>query len=68
MTIGRAPRTWQSGKPFAGFRAGVLIGLGAALILHQLSWWVLDINTVVVLPILSGLLMAGRAWLGRPYR
>jgi len=68
MTIGRSPRKWESGKLFAGFRAGVLIGLGTALLLHQVSWWVLDINTLVVLPILSGLLFAGRSWLGKPYR
>lgn len=68
MSIGIAPRTWASGRPFAGFRAGVLIGLGVALLFHQLSWWVLDINTLVVLPVLSGLLFAGRAWLGQPYR
>jgi hypothetical protein len=68
MTIGISPRKWESGKVFAGFKAGVLIGLGTALLLHQLSWWVLDINTLVVFPILSGLLLAGRAWLGRPYR
>jgi hypothetical protein len=68
MTIGKPARKWASGRPFAGFRSGVLIGLGTALILHQLSWWVLDINTIVVLPILSGLLFAGRAWLGQPYR
>lgn len=68
MTVGRSPRKWESGKLFAGFRAGVLIGLGAALLLHQLSWWLLDTNTLVVLPILSGLLVAGRSWLGEPYR
>ena len=48
--------------------ASVALGIGAALILHQLGWWVLDVNTLVVLPILSGLLFAGRAWLGTPYR
>ena len=66
--VGIAPRKWAPGKPFKGFRSGVLLGLGAALIFHQLGWWVLDINTLVVLPILSGLLVAGRAWLGTPYR
>ena len=68
MTIGIAPRKWAKGRPLAGFRSGVLIGLGTALIVHQLAWWVLDINTLVVLPLLSGLLWAGRAWLGQPYR
>ncbi len=68
MTVGVPPRKWASGKPFAGFRGGVLIGLGVALLFHQLAWWVLDVNTVVILPVLSGLLFAGRAWLGQPYR
>ena len=68
MMVGIPPRKWAKGKPFAGLRAGILLGIGAALILHQLGWWVLDINTLVVLPILSGLLFAGRAWLGTPYR
>ena len=31
---------------FAGFGGGLLIGLGIALIFHQLSWWVLDVNTI----------------------
>ena len=66
--IGVPQRKWASGKPFSGFFAGVWLGLGAALILHQLGWWVLDVNTLVVLPLLSGLLFAGRAWLGQPYR
>lgn len=68
MNVGIPPRKWASGRPFAGFRAGILIGLGVALIFHQLSWWVLDVNTLVVLPVLSGFLFAGRAWLGQPYR
>ncbi len=68
MSIGIPPRKWASGKPVAGFRSGALIGFGAALILHQLSWWILDINTLLVLPALSGLLFAGRAWLGEPHR
>ena len=68
MNVGIAPRKWAKGRPFAGFRSGVLLGLGAALLLHQFSWWVLDINTLVVLPLLSGCLFAGRAWLGQPYR
>ncbi len=66
--VGIPQRKWASGRPFAGFRGGVLLGLGAVLIIHQLGWWVLDINTLVVLPVLSGLLFAGRAWLGTPYR
>jgi hypothetical protein len=68
MMIGVSPRKWASGRPFAGFRSGVLLGLGAALIIHQFGWWVMDVNTLIVLPILSGLLFAGRAWLGQPYR
>jgi len=68
MTVGIASRKWANGRPFAGFRSGVLIGLGVALLFHQLSWWVLDINTLMVLPVLSGLLFAGRAWLGQPHR
>ena len=68
MMIGVPPRKWASGKPFGGFSAGIMLGLGAALIIHQLGWWVLDVNTLIVLPILSGLLFAGRAWLGQPYR
>jgi hypothetical protein len=68
MSVGIAPRKWASGRPFAGFRSGVLIGIGVALLFHQLSWWVLDIYTLAVLPALSGLLFAGRAWLGQPYR
>ncbi|MDJ0954831.1 MAG: hypothetical protein QNJ81_14230 [Acidimicrobiia bacterium] len=68
MMVGIAPRKWAPGKPFKGFRAGVMLGLGVALVFHQLSWWVLDINTLVLLPLLSGLLFAGRAWLGTPYR
>ena len=66
--VGIPARKWAGGKPFAGFRAGVLIGLGTALVVHQLGWWVLDVNTLVVLPLLAGVLFAGRAWLGRPYR
>jgi hypothetical protein len=66
--VGVPQRKWAGGKPFAGFRAGILMGLGAALLLHQFGWWVLDVNTLVVLPLLSGLLFAGRAWLGQPYR
>lgn len=66
--VGIPQRKWSSGRPFAGFRAGVLIGLGTALILHQLSWWVLDVYTLVALPVLAGLLFATRAWLGQPYR
>lgn len=66
--VGIPPRKWAKGKPFAGFRSGVLLGVGAALIVHQLGWWVLDVNTLVILPLLSGLLFAGRAWLGTPYR
>jgi hypothetical protein len=68
MMVGVPPRKWAPGKPFKGFRAGVLLGLGAALIIHQLGWWVLDTNTLIVLPVLSGALFAGRAWLGTPYR
>lgn len=68
IMVGIPQRKWASGRPFAGFRGGVLLGLGAVLIIHQLGWWVLDINTLVVLPVLSGLLFAGRAWLGTPYR
>ena len=68
MNVGISPRKWAKGRPFAGFRSGVLLGLGIALLLHQFSWWVLDINTLVVLPLLSGCLFAGRAWLGQPYR
>ena len=68
MSIGIPQRKWATGRPFAGFRGGLFIGLGVALVFHQLSWWVLDVYTLVVLPLLSGLLVAGRAWLGRPYR
>ena len=68
MNVGIPPRKWASGRVFAGLRAGILLGLGTALLLHQLSWWVLDVNTLVVFPVLSGLLFAGRAWLGEPYR
>jgi len=66
--VGIPQRQWSSGRPLAGFRAGVLMGLGAALILHQFGWWVLDRKTLVALPLLSGLLFATRAWLGQPYR
>jgi hypothetical protein len=68
MAVGIPPRKWVSGKTFAGFRGGLFLGIGVALLFHQMSWWVLDVNTLVVLPVLSGLLFAGRAWLGRPYR
>ena len=68
IMVGIPQRKWAAGRPFAGFRAGVLLGLGAALIIHQFGWWVLDLNTLVVLPLLSGFLFAGRAWLGTPYR
>lgn len=66
--VGVPQRKWLSGRPLAGFRAGVLIGLGTALILHQLGWWVLDVYTLVALPVLAGLLFATRAWLGQPYQ
>ena len=66
--VGIPMRKWAKGKPFAGFRAGVMLGLGAALIFHQLGWWVLDVNTLVALPLLSGALFSARAWLGTPYR
>ena len=66
--VGIPARKWASGSLFAGFRAGVLLGLGTALIIHQLGWWVLDIYTLVALPVLAGLLLATRAWLGQPYR
>ena len=56
--VGIPQRKWAKGKPFAGFRAGVLLGLGASLLIHQLGWWVLDVNTLVILPILSGALFA----------
>jgi hypothetical protein len=68
MAVGIPPRKWASGKPLAGFWGGLFIGLGVALVIHQLSWWVLDVNTLVIFPVLSGLLFAGRAWLGQPHR
>ncbi|MDJ0925595.1 MAG: hypothetical protein QNJ77_13635 [Acidimicrobiia bacterium] len=68
MSVGIPPRKWAHGKPIRGFWGGLLLGVGVALVFHQLSWWVLDVNTLVVLPVLSGLLFAGRAWLGQPYR
>lgn len=66
--VGIPARKWAQGRPFKGLRAGILLGLGAALIIHQLGWWVLDVNTLILLPLLSGALFAGRAWLGTPYR
>jgi hypothetical protein len=61
-------RTWVRAHPIAGFFFGLLLGLGITLLLQQFGRWPLTIFTVIVFPLFVAVLVAIRAWFGRPYK
>jgi hypothetical protein len=60
-------RVWVHGRVVRGFFGGLLLGLGAALILHQLNVWPLDLAQGLVFPLLVAILSAVRAFLGAAF-
>ena len=61
-------RTWVRAHPIAGFFSGLLLGLGITLLLQQFGRWPLTPFTVIVFPLLVAVMVAIRAWFGRPYK
>ena len=58
----------KRGHPIWGFLAGALFGLGASVLLWQYSVWLLSLWTLIVVPVVVGLLAAVYVWYGRRYR
>jgi hypothetical protein len=59
---------WKRGHPAWGFLSGLLLGLGASVLLWQYSVWLLDVWTAIVAPVAVGIVAALVAWYGRRYR
>lgn len=60
-------RVRSRGRIIRGFIAGLLLGIGAALLLHQFDVWTLDLNQGLVFPLLVAVLTAIRAAVGSSY-
>ena len=60
-------RVWVHGRVVRGFIGGLLLGLGAALILHQLNLWPLDLAQGMVFPLLVAVASAVRAYIGAAF-
>lgn len=61
-------RVWRRGHPILGFFSGLVLGLGITVLLWQYAVWTLTIVTAIALPIVIAVLVAVRAWIGRPWR
>jgi hypothetical protein len=60
-------RVWLRGRPVGGFFGGLLMGLGIAVVLHQLDVWPLDTTQGLAFPLATGVLWAIRGWIGRAF-
>lgn len=60
-------RVWLRGRPVVGFFGGLLMGLGIALVLHQLDVWPLDTTQGLAFPVAAAVLWAIRGWIGRAF-
>lgn len=60
-------RVRSRGRVIRGFIGGLLLGIGAALLLHQFDVWTLDLNQGLVFPVLVAVLTAIRAGVGGWY-
>ena len=60
-------RVWVHGRVVRGFFGGLLLGLGAALILHQLNVWPLDLTQGLLFPLAVAVASAIRAYIGAAF-
>jgi hypothetical protein len=60
-------RVWRRGRPITGFVSGLVLGLGATVLLWQYNVWLLNIVTAIVVPVAVAVLFGVYAWLGKPY-
>ncbi len=61
-------RIWVKGHTALGAFSGILLGVGATVLLQQFALWPLTIQTAIVFPLLSGVATAVRAWKGQPFK
>jgi putative component of membrane protein insertase Oxa1/YidC/SpoIIIJ protein YidD len=61
-------RVWSHGHPIAGFFSGLVLGIGGTVLLQQFAVWPLTIVTAIIVPVVTGLLVGVRSYLGRAYR
>ena len=60
-------RVWVHGRVIRGFFGGLLLGFGAALILHQLNVWPLDLTQGLLFPLAVAVASAIRAYIGAAF-
>ncbi|MDX6275058.1 MAG: putative rane protein insertion efficiency factor [Frankiales bacterium] len=70
LAVPRRPQrlVWVRGHAIAGFISGVLLGIGASVLAQQFALWPLTIVTAIVFPLVCGLIVGLRAWMGRPWK
>jgi hypothetical protein len=67
-TVVWSKKVRRKGRPILAFFSGVLLGLGAVVLLWQYAVWTLQIWNVIGIPVLLALLLALVAKKGRAYR
>ena len=62
----RKRRIWVRGHPVLGTLSGLLLGLGATVLLQQYAYWTLTITTAIVFPVVVAIVCGIRAYIGAP--
>ncbi len=57
----------RRGHPIRGFLGGLVAGLGGTVFMQQRGYWLLDTQTVVILPLALAVLFGYRGWRGRAF-
>lgn len=61
-------RVWVRGHPVLGFLSGLFAGLGATIALQQFGFYVLNLTSLVVAPLITAVLGGWRGWRGTAWR
>ncbi|MBV9291465.1 MAG: membrane protein insertion efficiency factor YidD [Frankiales bacterium] len=68
VAAGGRRRIWAHGHPVLGFISGLFLGIGITVLMQQFAVWPLTIVTAIGFPLVTALIVAVRAHLGRAYR
>jgi putative membrane protein insertion efficiency factor len=61
-------RVWVKGHPVLGFVSGLIAGLGITIALQQLGYYPLTLTSAIIAPLVTAVLGAVRARLGRAWK
>jgi putative component of membrane protein insertase Oxa1/YidC/SpoIIIJ protein YidD len=59
---------WRRGHPVRGFVGGLFAGLGLAVLMQQLGYWILTWENTIAFPLVLALASGWRGWRGRAFR